>query len=109
MEKYVQSQKPSEGLHLINLGRTWEKLMLAARIIVAIENPSDVVAISNRQYGQRAVLKFGQYTGAQYLVNRFTPGHFTNQIQQKFTEPRLLIVTDPRSDYQVRHNNLQYF
>jgi small subunit ribosomal protein SAe len=101
MEKYVQSQKPSEGVHLINLGRTWEKLMLAARIIVAIENPSDVVAISNRQYGQRAVLKFGQYTGAQYLVNRFTPGLFTNQIQQKFTEPRLLIVTDPRSDFQA--------
>jgi len=101
MEKYVQSQKPSEGVHLINIGRTWEKLMLAARIIVAIENPNDVIAISNRQYGQRAVLKFGHYTGAQYLVNRFTPGLFTNQIQQKFTEPRLLIVTDPRSDFQA--------
>ncbi|KAL0480205.1 small subunit ribosomal protein SAe [Acrasis kona] len=101
MEKYVVSNKPTEGIHLINIGRTWEKLMLAARIIVTVENPSDVVAISSRQYGQRAVLKFGQYTGAQYLVNRFTPGLFTNQIQAKFTEPRLLIVTDPRSDFQA--------
>jgi hypothetical protein len=24
---------------MINIGKTWEKLMLAARIIVAIENP----------------------------------------------------------------------
>jgi hypothetical protein len=26
---------------VINLAKTWEKLMLAARIIVAIENPAD--------------------------------------------------------------------
>lgn len=25
--------------YMINIGKTWEKLMLAARIIVAIENP----------------------------------------------------------------------
>lgn len=75
--------------------------MLAARIIVAIENPADVVVISNRTYGQRAVLKYAQYTGAQYLAGRYTPGTFTNQIQQQFQEPRLLIVTDPRVDYQV--------
>lgn len=31
---------------------------------------------------------------------RFTPGTFTNQIQNKFLEPRLLIVTDPRVDHQ---------
>jgi len=28
---------------VINLAKTWEKLMLAARIIVAIENPADGV------------------------------------------------------------------
>jgi len=27
------------GFYVLNLGKTWEKLMLAARIIVAIENP----------------------------------------------------------------------
>lgn len=101
MAKYVQDSKGSDGTHLINLGKTWEKLMLAARIIVAVENQGDVVAISNRQYGQRAVLKYAHYTGSQYLVNRFTPGLFTNQIQDKFMEPRLLIVTDPRTDFQA--------
>jgi hypothetical protein len=28
------------GIHIINLGKTWEKLVLAARIIAAIENVS---------------------------------------------------------------------
>ena len=50
---------------------------------------------------QRAVLKFGMYTGANAMASRFTPGTFTNQIQKNFLEPRLLIVTDPRTDSQA--------
>ena len=61
----------------------------------------DVVAISARPYGQRAVLKFAQYTGCLSIAGRFTPGTFTNQITKQFREPRLLIITDPRPDAQV--------
>jgi len=99
MERYTFKRK-KDGVHLINLGKTWEKLVLAARIIVAIENPQDVVVVSARPYGQRAVFKFAQYTGCQYIAGRYTPGTFTNQIQKRFMEPRLLIVTDPRTDHQ---------
>jgi small subunit ribosomal protein SAe len=88
------------GVHLINLGKTWEKLQLAARLIVAIENPEDVIVISARPYGQRSVFKYAQHTGAQYIGGRYTPGTFTNQIQRSFVEPRLLIVTDPQIDHQ---------
>ena len=49
---------------------------------------------------QRAILKFAHYTGAHPIAGRFTPGTFTNQIQKAFREPRLLIVSDPRSDHQ---------
>jgi small subunit ribosomal protein SAe len=100
MKNYIWKKKQS-GVHIINLGKTWEKLILAARIITAIENPQDVVVISSRQYGQRAVLKFSQYTGAQCIAGRFTPGTFTNQITKQFKEPRLIIVTDPRIDSQA--------
>ncbi|KAF8795634.1 Symplekin like protein [Argiope bruennichi] len=88
------------GVYLINLKKTWEKLLLAARAIVAIENPADVCVISARPYGQRAVLKFAAATGATSIAGRFTPGTFTNQIQAAFREPRLLVVTDPRIDHQ---------
>jgi len=99
MKRYIWRRK-HEGIHIINLGKTWEKLMLAARVIVAIENPKDVVVISGPAYGQRAVFKFAQHTGAQYIAGRYTPGTFTNQIQNNFMEPRLLIVTDPLADHQ---------
>jgi small subunit ribosomal protein SAe len=95
MERYI-SCRQSTGIFVINLGKTWDKLVIAARIIAAIENPQDVCVLSERQYGQRAVLKFCQYTGCKALAGRHTPGTFTNQIQKMYEEPRLLILTDPR-------------
>jgi len=100
MTDYVYKRKP-DGIHIINLRKTWEKLVLAARIIAGIENPDDVCVISSRPYGTRAVLKFAQATGATPIAGRFTPGAFTNQIQKAFREPRLLVVTDPQSDHQA--------
>lgn len=99
MAEYIWRRR-NDGIHILNIGKTWEKLMLAARIVVTVENPKDVIAISARPYGQRAVLKFAHYTGAQALHTRFTPGTFTNQITKQYREPRLLIVTDPRTDSQ---------
>ena len=100
MERYVYRRR-NDGVFVFDLGKTWEKLQLAARVIVAIENPQDIVAISARPYGQRGVLKFGAHTGAKSTINRHTPGGFTNQIMKGFEEPRLLVVTDPRTDHQA--------
>jgi len=99
MEQYIFKRR-TDGVNIINLKKTWEKLMLSARAIAAIENPEDVYVVSTRAYGQRACLKFARYIGATAIAGRFTPGAFTNQIQAAFREPRLLIVTDPRADHQ---------
>lgn len=100
MLSYVHKRK-ADGTHIISLGKTWEKLVLAARAVVAITNPKDVAVISGRPFGQRAVYKYAAHTGATALAGRFTPGTFTNQIQKVFYEPLLLIVTDPRVDHQA--------
>ncbi|KAF5732091.1 40S ribosomal protein SA-like [Tripterygium wilfordii] len=99
MDRYVFKRR-NDGIYIINLGKTWEKLQLAARVIVGVENPQDIIVQSARPYGQRAVLKFAQYTGAHAIAGRHTPGTFTNQLQTSFNEPRLLILTDPRTDHQ---------
>jgi small subunit ribosomal protein SAe len=99
MHRYIWRRR-KDGVHIIHLGKFWEKLLLAARVIVALENPEDLVVVSARQYGQRAVFKFAQHTGAQYIGGRYTPGTFTNQIQKQFLEPRVLLITDPTTDSQ---------
>ena len=47
------------------------------------------------------MLKFAAHTGAVAIAGRFTPGNFTNYITRSFKEPRLIIVTDPRTDAQA--------
>jgi small subunit ribosomal protein SAe len=99
MEQYVFKRK-NNGVCLFNIRKMWDKLVLAARAIAAVENPADVCVISARQIGQRATLKYARYTGATPIAGRFTPGSFTNQIQRAYKEPRLIIVTDPVADHQ---------
>lgn len=100
MKRYV-FRRTEAGIHLLHLGMSWEKIMVAARVIVAIENPEDIMVISQRPYGSRAVLKFSQHIGSVAHPGRWTPGTLTNYITRKFNEPRLLIVTDPRTDSQA--------
>jgi small subunit ribosomal protein SAe len=104
MDRYVHGRNEA-GNHIIDLRKTWQKLTLAARAIVATENPHDVCAIglsgkSGSPIAQRAVLKFGKYTGARALAGRFTPGTLTNQIQSHYFEPSILIISDPIKDRQ---------
>jgi len=101
--KFVQPyiwKRRNDGVHIFDLQKTWAKLTLAARVIAGVENPADICALSVKSWGQRAVLKFGTFTGAKAIAGRFTPGTFTNQIQKNFVEPRVLIVTDPKMDHQ---------
>jgi small subunit ribosomal protein SAe len=100
MLPYVYKRR-ADGIHLINLGKTWEKIVFAARVLAAVENPADICVISGRQYGHRAVLKFASNTGATAIAGRFTPGTFTNYIVRSFKEPRVIVVTDPRVDHQA--------
>jgi small subunit ribosomal protein SAe len=36
-------KRNAEGIHIINVAKSWEKMMIAARIIAAIPNPRDVL------------------------------------------------------------------
>lgn len=99
MSEYVWRRR-IDGVHILNVASTLEKLKLAARAIVTVEAADDICVVSARPHAQRAVLKFAKYTGAQSIEGRFTAGTFTNQITRQFKEPRVLIVTDPRTDFQ---------
>jgi len=44
MKRYVD-HKNDAGVHIINIEHTWQKIKLAARVIVAVERPEDVIVI----------------------------------------------------------------
>lgn len=55
MEQYVYE---SAGIYITKLKRTWDKLLLVAHAVVAIENLANVSVTSPRSSGQQAMLKF---------------------------------------------------
>lgn len=50
MKKYVD-HKTNDGVHIINVEEIWQKIKLAARVIVTVENPEDVIVVCARPYG----------------------------------------------------------
>ena len=97
MKKYIYTVRP-DGIALFDVNKIHEKIQVAARIIASVD-PDSVISVSGKAAGQRAVYKFGHFTKTQTVTGRWSPGMLTNQTTKKFVEPRLLIVTDPRTDY----------
>jgi len=100
MATYVYG-KADGGNCLMDLQKTWDKIVLAARILATVDDPKTIYCVGQRPYAQRAIIKFAHYIGATAAPGRFTPGQFTNQVTQQFVEPRILLVADPRTDSQA--------
>lgn len=100
MNQYVWKRNTT-GQHIVDIGKMWQKIMLTARIIAAVDNPEDVCVVSSKEMGHRGIIKFSKFVGSSSTSGRFSPGTFTNHSQAGFKEPRLVIVTDPHEDHQA--------
>merc|ERR1711904_599944 len=88
-----------EGVPVFKFEETLNKIRLAARLIAGQPNMDDVICVSSRDLGQRAVIKFASFTGCSATSNaRWTPGVLTNHNTKQFKEPRLMIVVDTYAD-----------
>tara|TARA_B000000565_G_scaffold232290_1_gene191541 strand:+ start:1036 stop:1674 length:639 start_codon:yes stop_codon:yes gene_type:complete len=87
------------GLHMINLEHTDARMRIVAQFLNRYD-PSRILVVSARQYGQRPARKFAQAIGAMHIVGRFIPGTLTNPGLRTYIEPELIVVTDPQADQQ---------
>ncbi len=99
MERYIYRVR-ADGLYVLDVRKTNDRILAAAKFLSTFD-PDDILVVSTRQYGQAPVKKFGQIIGAKTIPGRFIPGTLTNPNYSKFIEPRVLVVTDPRSDSQA--------
>jgi len=90
----------TDGLYVLDVKRTDERLRLAAKFLSRIE-PQRILIVSARQYGQKPAKVFAKTIGAAVIAGRFVPGSLTNPILPNFTEPEMLFVTDPAADEQA--------
>lgn len=95
MKSYVFSRR-ADGLHIIHLGKTWEKLMLAARVLAIIE-PEDIYITFSTSKSRRPAIKLAKYIGGKTNQDRFVPGTFTNTLEESI----MLVCMDPMTDFQA--------
>ncbi|MDR3062824.1 MAG: 30S ribosomal protein S2 [Methanobrevibacter sp.] len=99
MEKYIYRVR-QDGLYVLDINKTNERILAAAKFLSKYD-PEDILVVSTRQYGQAPVKKFGEIIGTKTIPGRFIPGSLTNPKYAKFIEPKVIVVTDPRSDAQA--------
>jgi len=99
MESFIYRVRP-DGLFILNIGKTDEKIRLAAKFIARFE-PERTLIISSRLYGKTPVERFCALTRAFPLVGRFMPGLISNPLQPYHADPQVVMVTDPRADWQA--------
>lgn len=92
----------NDGLYIIDVKKTNERIQNAAKLLAKYD-PSKVLAVSVRQYGQKPVRKLGEHTKIQVLDGRFQPGTLTNPNAKTFLEPEIILLTDPLADVQALH------
>lgn len=90
----------TDGLYVLDVKRTDERIRVAAKFLSRIE-PQRILIVSARQYGQKPAKVFGKTIGASVIAGRFVPGSLTNPILPNFSEPEMLLVTDPAADEQA--------
>ena len=99
MERYIYRVR-ADGLYVLDVRKTNDRIISAAKFLAKFD-PDDILVVSTRQYGQAPVKRFGEIIGAKTIPGRFIPGTLTNPSYNKFIEPKVLVVTDPRSDSQA--------
>ena len=99
MSSFISRTRP-DGLHIIDVAQTLQRIELASKFISNFDS-SRVVVYSSREYGKTPVAKFTELTGTIPLTGRFMPGTFTNPLYPKHLDPEAVIVTDPSMDQQA--------
>lgn len=99
MMKFVYRVR-TDGLYVLDIQSTDERIKTVANFLSKYD-PSRILVVSARQYGQFPAMKFAKAIGARSMVGRFIPGTLTNPTVEAFFEPDAIIVTDPAGDAQV--------
>jgi len=95
----------SDGLYVLDIKQTDQRIRIAARFLSRFQ-PSSILVVSARQYGQKPSKLFADKIGARSFPGRFVPGTMTNPNLPEFIEPEVLFVTDPAADQQALHEAL---
>jgi small subunit ribosomal protein S2 len=99
MGPFIYRVRP-DGLFVLDVKKTDDRIRVAAKFLARFES-AKIAAAATRLYAQEPVKKFCEVIGATQVVGRFIPGLLSNPLYPNRIEPEVLIVSDPRADFQA--------
>jgi len=99
MKSFITKASP-EGLYMLDLDITLEKIKTAAKFINRL-GTDKLIVCSGRQYAETPIEKFCEMLDAKKLIGRFMPGTLTNPSLPYYIEPKLVLISDPQVDEQA--------
>src|SRR3989344_2182947 len=105
MEQFIYKTRP-DGLTILNLQKIDERIRTAASFLSQYA-PEDIMVVSRRENGWKAVRAFGKATGIRVIAGRFPPGMLTNPVLEIYTEVKIVMVTDAWPDRNIINDALK--
>lgn len=99
MKKFIYKVR-EDGLYLLNLKTTDDRIRLAAKMLAAYD-PKEIVVTASRLYAIAAASKFAEIINAKFIEGRVMPGIFTNPYREDFMEPSIIFINDTRNERQA--------
>jgi len=99
MKSFITTASP-EGLYMLDLDITLERIKTAAKFINRL-GTDKLIVCTGRRYAETPVEKFCEMLGSKKLMGRFMPGTLTNPSLPYYIEPKLVFISDPQVDEQA--------
>jgi small subunit ribosomal protein S2 len=99
MENFIYKVRP-DGLAVLNLQKIDERIKIAAKFL-SHYNPEDILVVSRRENGWKAVTTMAKYVGNKFFAGRYLPGILTNPSLENYIEVKVVLVTDSWPDRNV--------
>ena len=96
MSEFIYKTRP-DGLSVLNLKKVDERIGMAANML-AEYTPSEILIVSRRENGWKALRQLNKLTGMHVIIGRYPPGILTNPKLETFTEAKIILVTDAWPD-----------
>jgi len=96
MENFIYKTRP-DGLSVLNLQVIDQRIGLAINMLSQYA-PEDIVIVSRRENGWKAVKLLSKITGIRIFTGRYPPGTLTNPQLKTYIETKIILVTDPWPD-----------
>ncbi|MBI5227036.1 30S ribosomal protein S2 [Candidatus Micrarchaeota archaeon] len=90
-------KRRDDGLYILDLRKSVGKLMATAKLLAKYK-PEEVAVVASRVYSSNPASKFAALTGVSIIRGRFVPGTMTNMTCKGFTEPKIVLVCDPKGE-----------